>query len=71
VQQLHAANLIATYDRLSTDKTKLAALKHRSAVAAPAKPVGKAKSTRIEKKPAKSKDKPVKPKKSLSKSAKK
>src|SRR5512147_477470 len=31
VQQLHAANLIATYDRLSTDKSKLAAAKARSA----------------------------------------
>jgi cyclase len=36
VQQLHAANLIATYDRLSGDKSKLAALKARSAAALPA-----------------------------------
>jgi cyclase len=61
VQQLHAANLIATYDRLSADKSKLAALKTRAAAATPAKPAGKAKSTKSEKKPAKSKDKPVKP----------
>jgi hypothetical protein len=61
VQQLHAANLIATYDRLSTDKSKLAALKHRSAAAAPEKPVGKSKSAKADKKPVKSKGKPVKP----------
>jgi len=61
VQQLHAANLIATYDRLTTDKSKLAALKHRSAAAAPAKPIGKAKLTKADKKPAQSKGKPVKP----------
>jgi hypothetical protein len=76
VQQLHAANLIATYDRLSTDKSKLAALKTRSATAASAQPVGKSKSAKAEKKPAKSKGKPVKsadkaasPKKSSSKAA--
>jgi len=61
VQQLHAANLIATYDRLSTDKAKLAVLKHRSAAAAPVKPDGKAKSAKADKKPVKSKVKPVKP----------
>ncbi len=78
VQQLHAANLIATYDRFSTDKSKLAALKHRSAAAAPAKPIGKAKSTKADKKPVKSKGKPVKakakpakPKTSSSKTTKK
>ena len=38
VQQLHAANLIATYDRLSTDRSKLASLKARAAAAAPAQP---------------------------------
>jgi cyclase len=71
VQQLHAANLIATYDRLSTDKSKLAALKARSAAAAPAQPVGKSKSAKAEKKPVKSKGKPEKPKKASSKAAKK
>ncbi len=69
VQQLHAANLIATYDRLSTDKSKLAALKPRSAAAAPAQSVGKSKSAKAEKKPVKSANKPAKPKKSLSKAA--
>ncbi len=43
VQQLHAANLIATYDRLSTDRTKLAAVRARLNAAAPVKPVSKAK----------------------------
>ena len=56
VQQLHAANLIATYDRLSTDKSKLAALKARSAAAAPAK------KTRLAKAKTKAKKKPVKAK---------
>jgi cyclase len=37
VQQLHAANLIATYDRLSNDRHKLAALKARSVVPVPTK----------------------------------
>src|SRR5512136_584609 len=69
VQQLHAANLIATYDRLSADKSKLAALKTRSAAAAAAQTARKAKSTKSEKKPAKSKDKPVKPVKTKDKPA--
>jgi glyoxylase-like metal-dependent hydrolase (beta-lactamase superfamily II) len=43
VQQLHTANLIATYDRLSTDKSKLAALKARSAAEAREKAPSKAK----------------------------
>jgi hypothetical protein len=43
VQQLHAANLIATYDRLSVDKSKLAALKARSAAEAREKAPSKAK----------------------------
>jgi cyclase len=43
VQQLHAANLIATYDRLSTDKSKLAAARARSAAIVPEKTAGKSK----------------------------
>jgi cyclase len=43
VQQLHAANLIATYDRLSTDKSKLTALKAKSRAAAQTKSAGKTK----------------------------
>ncbi|CAG0930741.1 Metallo-beta-lactamase type 2 [Thermoflexales bacterium] len=43
VQQLHAANLIATYDRLSTDKGKLAAAKARAAAFAPEKTVSTSK----------------------------
>jgi glyoxylase-like metal-dependent hydrolase (beta-lactamase superfamily II) len=56
VQQLHAANLIATYDRLSTDRRKLAALKARSAAEALANPARKSKAK------AKTKKKPVKAK---------
>ncbi|NTU65637.1 MAG: MBL fold metallo-hydrolase, partial [Chloroflexi bacterium] len=56
VQQLHAANLIATYDRLSTDKSKLAAAKARSAAAALEEPAGKPKAK------AKSTKKPIKAK---------
>jgi glyoxylase-like metal-dependent hydrolase (beta-lactamase superfamily II) len=54
VQQLHAANLIATYDRLSTDKSQLAAVKARSAAMAPAKSIHKAKA-RTARKPLKAK----------------
>jgi glyoxylase-like metal-dependent hydrolase (beta-lactamase superfamily II) len=36
VQQLHAANLIATYDRLSTDKAQLASLKAKARAASQA-----------------------------------
>src|SRR5512147_2218249 len=43
VQQLHAANLIATYDRLSTDRSKLAAIKARSIAAVSTKPASKSK----------------------------
>jgi hypothetical protein len=61
VQQLHAANLIATYDRLSTDKSKLAALKARSAAEAPAKPARKSKTkAKAVKKPGKAQVKPAK-----------
>ncbi len=65
VQQLHAANLIATYDRLSTDKSKLAAAKAQSAVTTPEKTAGKSKSkAKPKKRPAKSQTKKtVKPKK--------
>jgi glyoxylase-like metal-dependent hydrolase (beta-lactamase superfamily II) len=66
VQQLHAANLIATYDRLSVDRSKLAALKARSAAAARAKPERKAKAkTRTAKKPGKAKSKAKVAKKSV------
>ncbi len=43
VQQLHTANLIATYDRLSTNKGKLAAVRARAAAEAPAKTTRKPK----------------------------
>jgi hypothetical protein len=69
VQQLHAANLIATYDRLSTDRSKLAALKARSAAAAREKEPGKVKAKARTQKPsvkaktiAKAAKKPIKAK---------
>ncbi len=74
VQQLHAANLIATYDRLSTDKAKLAALKPRSTGATPAKAAAKSKSAQADKKATKPKaksEKSDKPKKAAGKPAKK
>ena len=49
VQQLHAANLIATYDRLGTDKSQLAALKARSAAAVPEKTASKSKAKPVKK----------------------
>ncbi len=51
VQQLHAANLIATHDQLITDKARLTALKHRAAAAslAPSVVKSKAKTTRAQK----------------------
>ena len=67
VQQLHAANLIATYDRLSTDKSKLAALKARSAAAAPPKTTRKSKVKKVAaKKVAAKKSAPAKAKKASS-----
>jgi glyoxylase-like metal-dependent hydrolase (beta-lactamase superfamily II) len=61
VQQLHAANLIATYDRLSLDRHKLAALKARSMAAAPAKPASQSKAkAKTKKTVAKAKPKVVK-----------
>src|SRR5512143_148311 len=60
VQQLHAANLIAIYDPLSTDRSKLAALKAQAAAAAPAKTVRKSKA-RTAKKPVKAKAKTASP----------
>jgi glyoxylase-like metal-dependent hydrolase (beta-lactamase superfamily II) len=79
VQQLHTANLIATYDRLSTDKSKLAAVKARSAAEAPMKPIGKGKATdkagkkttKVTAKTEKSTVKTEKPKKTASKTVKK
>ena len=62
VQQLHAANLIATYDRLSTDRSKLAAVKARAAAAAPVKPARKSKAKAKTKPQAKTAKKPVKAK---------
>ena len=41
VQQLHAANMITTYDRITTDRTRLTALKARSVPRAPTKPAPK------------------------------
>jgi hypothetical protein len=56
VQQLHAANLIATYDRLSADKSQLAVLKAQIAAAAPAKKTRKSKpKARVAQKPARAK----------------
>jgi glyoxylase-like metal-dependent hydrolase (beta-lactamase superfamily II) len=76
VQQLHAANLIATYDRFSLDKRKLAAVKSRSASDSSSKSGGKAtaKATakdKTGKKAAKPATKSNKPKKSAAKTAKK
>jgi glyoxylase-like metal-dependent hydrolase (beta-lactamase superfamily II) len=54
VQQLHVANLIATYDRLSGDRTQLVALKARLAAADPDKPTAGSKSkAKLKKKPTK------------------
>jgi hypothetical protein len=56
VQQLHAANLIATYDRLSADRSKLTALKARSAAALPPTTARKSKAKgKTVKQPAKAK----------------
>lgn len=61
VQQLHAANLIATYDRLSTDKGKLAAAKARAAAFAPEKTVSTSKTkAKATKKPSQVKAKAAK-----------
>lgn len=38
VQQLHAANMITTYDRITADRTRLTALKARSVSRVPTKP---------------------------------
>src|SRR5512136_59517 len=69
VQQLHAANLIATYDRLSADKSKLAALKTKAAAVASSKTARKTK-VRAAKKPAKPKEKTKGPKVTSAKSKK-
>jgi cyclase len=68
VQQLHAANLIATYDRLSADKSQLAVLKARLAAAAPVKPAKKAKQkARTKKALSQATSRPVKQKRAVAK----
>ena len=69
VQQLHTANLLATYDRLSADKTKLASLKAKVTLAARKAEKSKGKG-KAEQKPA-AKEKPAKTKAASKKSAKK
>jgi glyoxylase-like metal-dependent hydrolase (beta-lactamase superfamily II) len=46
VQQLHAANLITTYDRFNADRSRLAATKVRAAARAPAKSEAKLKAVK-------------------------
>ena len=69
VQQLHAANLIVTYDRLTSDRAQLAALKAQSAAVDPTKTGSKTK-VRAAKKPAKPKEKTKGPKVTSAKSKK-
>ena len=60
VQQLHAANLLITYDRLSADKVKLATLKAKVTTAARQADKAKGKVKAAKKPKAATKEKPAK-----------